>query len=107
MNGIELLIFVMGFAIGALVYRWILLIIGNRILHEIIQESIEISQQQPQLACVVEHHNDQYFLYQHPDMKFIAQASTLDEINKIVQEKYKNPVTVKMLKDRNENSNSQ
>lgn len=107
MNGIELLIFMAGFLLGGLAYRQFILMVSNQILNVMIKEALEQSQRSTEIACVVEQHQGQYFLYQHPEMKFIAQAATLEEINKIVQDKYSTPVAVKLKTASNENSNSQ
>jgi|LakMenE01Jun11ns_1017448.scaffolds.fasta_scaffold9929137_3 hypothetical protein len=107
MEGIELLIFMAGFFLGGLAYRQFILMVSNQILNAMIQEALEQSQRPTEVACVVEQHQGQYFLYQHPEMKFIAQAATLEEINKIVQDKYPTPVLLKLNTANNENSHSQ
>ena len=101
MTGTEVLDFLLGFLIGCLFYRQLVINKAKKLFEQVIQES---DNHDSEIYCVLEQHHDQYFLYQHPNMQFVAQANSMDELNNIILEKFPKSTTIKILMEPHENS---
>jgi hypothetical protein len=100
----ELLIFFLGVVIGWLCYRQALIMVSRAMLEKYIQPDHHEIQS---IECVLEKYQDQYFLYQCPDMKFLAQGTSIDTIKETLNQRFQHPVLIKIKENHNENSISQ
>jgi hypothetical protein len=100
----ELLIFILGFLIGWRCHRLAML---NRHMIEKHNQLIEQDHnpdQIPQIDCVLEKYQNQYFLYQHSDMKFLAQGDNIKAIEEKLNHHFPYPIIIKIKENYNENS---
>jgi len=100
----EIGIFIMGFAFGWMCYRLILFTVTEDFVQ---QMSNEIKDSESEIICVLEKHQNQYFLYQHPDMTFLSQSDSLEKITEFLNHKFQKSTSIKVIERTNETSSGQ